>query len=126
MSDTPAPPAAPVDNEPLDVDGDDDYGAPFVPKTFGGAFVWARSDSYVASILRLREGKSVPVSTDGRRDMMLMLTGGRAVLEATPSDGGATEQSELDPATPVTIEDGKRCRVVALTEVEIMTIYAPL
>ncbi len=101
---------------------DADYGFPFTAKTFGGAFVWARSPSYNATILRIREGQNVVVSTHARKDMVLMLTGGRAVLEVT--QGGEVTRDELALTTPTPIGDEASHRLIALTEVEIMTIYS--
>ncbi|RMG99117.1 MAG: hypothetical protein D6705_04135 [Deltaproteobacteria bacterium] len=111
------------ENAAADAAETDEFGPPFEPKSFGGAFVWARSDSFVATMLRLRAGKQVPVATRGRKDMHIMLTGGRAVLEVIDEDG--VDRVELLPAAPVPVPDGRRYRVLALTEVELLTVYAP-
>jgi mannose-6-phosphate isomerase-like protein (cupin superfamily) len=107
-----------------DEDAEDDFGPPFVPKTFGGAFVWARGDGFTCTVLRVKEGKSVPVATQKRRDMHVMLTGGRAVLEV--DDGTEVDQVELMPAAPVAIDPQYTYRLVALTEVELFTVFSPL
>ncbi len=100
----------------------DEFGPPFVPKTFGGAFVWAKGEGFVTTVLRVKEGKSVPVATSNRRDMHVMLTGGRAVLEV--DDGDEVDRVELMPAGPLRIDAGKRYRLIAMTEVEIFTVYS--
>lgn len=102
----------------------DDFGPPFAPKTFGGAFVWAKGEGFVATVLRIKEGKSVPVATANRRDMHVMLTGGRAVLEV--DDGQEVDRVELIPASPLPIDPDNRYRLVAMTEVEIFTVYTQL
>ena len=112
---------APADATPAADDAD--FGPPFAPKSFGGAFVWAKADGYVATLLRLRAGKHVPVSTRERKDMHLMLLGGRAVLEVVSDEG--TDRVELLPAAPVAIHPGRRHRVLALTEAELLTVYTP-
>ena len=99
----------------------DDFGAPFIPKTFGGAFVWAKGEGFVTTVLRIKEGKSVPVATQNRRDMHVMLTGGRAVLEV--DDGTEVDRVELMPAGPLLIDPANRYRLIAMTEVEIFTVY---
>lgn len=101
----------------------DDFGAPFIPKTFGGAFVWAKGEGFVTTVLRIKEGKSVPVATQNRRDMFVMLTGGRAVLEV--DDGNEVDRVELMPAGPLKIDAANRYRLIAMTEVEIFTVYSP-
>ena len=101
----------------------DDFGAPFIPKTFGGAFVWAKGEDFVTTVLRIKEGKSVPVATQNRRDMFVMLTGGRAVLEV--DDGTEVDRVELMPAGPLKIDAANRYRLIAMTEVEIFTVYSP-
>jgi hypothetical protein len=103
---------------------DSDFGPPFIPKTFGGAFVWARGQHFVATVLRVREGGNVVVSTQNRRDMQVMLTGGRAVLEV--GEGEDIDRVELMPASPVEIDPGRRYRLIAVTEVELFTVYEPL
>lgn len=108
-------------------DGDDaleDYGPPFVSKTFGGAFVWARSDGFVSTVLRIIAGKSVPVATENRGDMHVMLTGGRAILEV--EDSNDVDRVELLPAAPVKIDPDKHYRLIAITEVELFTVYSPV
>lgn len=105
-------------------DADSDFGPPFSPKTFGGAFVWARGESYTSTVLRVKEGENVVVSTHGRRDMVVMLTGGRGVLEV--NDGNEVDRVELLPAAPVTISPDRSYRLLAVTEVELFTVYSSL
>lgn len=107
-----------------DGDPDSDFGPPFTAKTFGGAFVWAQGEAFIATVLRVKEGKSVPVATQNRRDMFVMLTGGRAVLEVGVGDD--LDRVELMPAAAVRIDDGKPYRLLALTEVELFTVYSPI
>jgi hypothetical protein len=102
----------------------DGFGPPFVEKTFGAALVWAQAPGYTATILRVREGENVVVSTRNRKDMNVMLTGGRALLEI--HDGNEVDRVELMPATPVPIEPGRDYRLLAMTEVELFTVYTPL
>lgn len=104
-----------------DENGFDEFGPPFVPKTFGGAFVWAKGEHFVTTVLRIKEGKSVPVATTNRQDMHVMLTGGRAVLEV--DDGTEVDRIELMPAGPLHIDPAHRYRLIAMTEVEIFTVY---
>lgn len=99
----------------------DEFGPPFIPKTFGGAFVWAKGEGFVTTVLRVKAGKSVPVATANRRDMHVMLTGGRAVLEV--DDGEEVDRVELVPAAPLKIDPDNRYRLIAMTEVEIFTVY---
>ena len=114
-----------TDEESGEVESDDsDFGPPFVAKTFGGAFVWARGEHFVATVLRVREGGNVIVSTQNRRDMQVMLTGGRGVLEV--GEGEDVDRVELMPASPVAIDPGKSYRLIAVTEVELFTVYEPL
>lgn len=107
-----------------DADPDSDFAPPFTAKTFGGAFVWAQGEQFVATVLRVKESKSVPVATQNRRDMFVMLTGGRAVLEVAIGDD--MDRVELLPASPVRIDEGKTYRLLALTEVELFTVYSPI
>jgi len=113
-----------ADGVSTDARTDDGYGPPFVEKTFGAALVWARAPGYTATILRVREGENVVVSTRSRKDMNVMLTGGRALLEI--HDGSEIDRVELMPATPVSIDPGRDYRLLAMTEVELFTVYTPL
>lgn len=105
-------------------DEESDFGPPFAAKSFGASFVWARGDQYVATVLRVKEGENVVVSTANRRDMHVMLTGGRGILEV--DDGTELDRVELLPASPVFIDPGKGYRLVAMTEVELFTVYSPM
>jgi hypothetical protein len=111
------------DGLPAEARGDG-FGPPFVEKTFGAALIWARAPGYIATILRVREGENVVVSTRNRRDMNVILTGGRALLEI--HDGTEIDRVELMPATPVSIQPGRDYRLLAMTEVELFTVYTPL
>lgn len=112
---------APETSEAADTDSD--FGPPFSPKTFGGAFVWARGDQYTCTVLRVKEGENVIVSTQNRRDMVVMLTGGRGVLEV--NDGKDVDRVELMPAAPVPILAECSYRLLAVTEVELFTVFSP-
>ena len=114
---------AEVDEDDDDEDDDgDDYGPPFVTRSFGGEFVWAKGAGFTCKILRVRPGENVIVSTQGRTDMFAMLTGGRGVLEVHAGDG--TDRVELLPGSPIPIRPGQDYRLVALTEVELYTVYS--
>jgi len=114
-----------TDDESSDLpDTESDFGPPFSAKTFGASFVWARGDHFVCTVLRVKEGENVVVSTQNRKDMHVMLTGGRGVLEV--HDGTELDRVELLPAAPVFIDAGKQYRLVAMTEVELFTVYSPL
>jgi hypothetical protein len=106
------------------LDEDSDFGAPFESRSFGGEFVWAEADAYTCKILRVRAGEKVLVSTRGRRDMVVMLTGGRAVLEVVEDEG--IDRVEMLPAAPIAVHPDREHRLVALTEVEIFTVYTRL
>jgi hypothetical protein len=117
-----------TDDEASDLHSDEaaeesDFGPPFSAKSFGASFVWARGESYTASVLRVKEGENVVVSTANRRDMHVMLTGGRGILEV--DDGTELDRVELLPAAPVFIDPGKGYRLVAMTEVELFTVFSP-
>ena len=123
---------APEDDERVDGAADDasadprdeDYGPPFEARSFGGEFVWAQAAGFTAKVLRVRAGQTVAISTRGRSDMVVMLTGGRALLETRVDSN--VERVELLPATPVPILEGEQAyRLVAVTDVELFTIYAP-
>ena len=74
--------------------------------------------------LQVAAGEQVAISTKGRRDMFVMLTGGRALLE-TRTDANI-DRVELVPASSVPILEGEQVyRLVAMTDVELFTIYSP-
>jgi hypothetical protein len=115
-----------VGGDPADAPdpAEDDYGAPFEARSFGGEFVWAQATGYTAKVLRVRAGENVAISVKGRKDMFVMLTGGRGVLETRGDDN--IDRVELLPATPVAIAEGDVVyRLVAMTDVELFTIYSP-
>ncbi len=103
---------------------EDDYAPPFERRSFGGEFVWGQAPGYTAKVLRVRAGEVVAISTKGRRDMVLMLTGGRGLLETRADEN--IDRVELMPATPIQVAEGEVAyRLVAMTDVELFTIYSP-
>ena len=114
----------PESSEASETPGSAQVELPFSQRTFGGAFVWARAAGFTCTVLRIMERENVVISTRNRRDMIVMLTGGRAVLEV--KDGNDVDRVELMPASPVPIEPDKAYRLLALTEVELFTVYTPL
>ncbi|PRP93843.1 hypothetical protein ENSA5_42460 [Enhygromyxa salina] len=101
----------------------DDFGAPFESRSFGGEFVWAKAEGYTCKILRVRAGEKVLVSTRGRKDMIVMLTGGRAILEVL--EGDDIDRVEMLPAAPIHVHPEREHRLVAMTDVEMFTVYSP-
>jgi hypothetical protein len=122
--DIPAAAAETEEEEVEDADEFDDYGEPFEPRSFGGEFVWAEGEAFTCKILRVRAGEKVLVSTRGRKDMTVMLTGGRAVLEVI--EGEDVDRVEMLPAAPIQVHPDREHRLVAMTEVEMFTVYSPL
>ena len=116
--------ALPESEEAAETDEQDDYGEPFEPRSFGGEFVWAEASGYTCKILRVRAGEKVLVSTCGRKDMVVMLTGGRAILEVL--EGDETDRVEMMPGAPIHVHPEREHRLVAMTEVEMFTVYSPL
>lgn len=112
------------EEEVEDSDEFDDYGEPFESRSFGGEFVWAEGDAFTCKILRVRAGEKVLVSTRGRKDMTVMLTGGRAILEVI--EGEDVDRVEMLPAAPIQVHPDREHRLVAMTEVEMFTVYSPL
>jgi hypothetical protein len=112
------------EEEVEDSDEGDDYGEPFESRSFGGEFVWAEGDAFTCKILRVRAGEKVLVSTRGRKDMTVMLTGGRAILEVI--EGEDVDRVEMLPAAPIQVHPDREHRLVAMTEVEMFTVYSPL
>jgi len=109
------------DDDENQVDATDDYGPPFETRSFGGEFIWAEAEGYTCKILRVRAGEKVLVSTRGRTDMVVMLTGGRGVLEVI--DGEEVDRVEMLPAAPVGVHPEREHRLIAMTDVEMFTVY---
>lgn len=86
--------------------------------------VWAQGEGFTAKILRVRAGEKVRVTGKGRRDMHVMLSGGRACLAS--NDAGATEPQELLAGQPVRIGPDSEYRLIAMTDTELLSVYAPL
>jgi hypothetical protein len=107
---------------PLVDDAAAEFGPPFTPRSFGGELVWANSEAFTSKVLRIRAGEVVLISTKGRSDMVAMLTGGRAVLEV--EDDGEIIREEISPGTPTSIRSESAHRIVAMTDVELFTVYA--
>lgn len=97
----------------------------FVSRSFGGEMVWAKGGAFVAKILRVRAGEKVRVTSKGRRDMHVMLSGGRACLQKSDEQAPA-EPQELLAGQSVRIGEQCEYRLIAMTDTELLSIYSPL
>ena len=114
----------PDDEDENQAEERDDFSGPFEARSFGGELVWAEAEGYTCKILRVRAGEKVLVSTRGRKDMVVMLTGGRAVLEVL--DGDEADRVEMLPAAPISVHAEREHRLIAMTDVEMFTVYTAL
>lgn len=96
----------------------------FSARSFGGDMVWAQGEGFVAKILRVRAGEKVRVTGKSRKDMHIMLSGGRASLESNDASPG--EPKELLPGHPVSIARDSEYRLIAMTDAELLSIYTPV
>lgn len=96
----------------------------FTPRSFGGEMLWAQGQGFEAKILRVRAGEKVRVSARDRRDMHIMLSGGRACLKRIPEQDA--EAVELLPAQAVRIEANQEYRLIAMTDAELLSVYSPI
>lgn len=93
----------------------------FVSRSFGGEMVWAQGANFIAKILRVRAGEKVRVTGKGRRDMHVMLSGGRACLQSVEAQG--PDPDELLAGQPVRIDPDKEYRLIAMTDTELLSVY---
>lgn len=96
----------------------------FNSRSFGGEMVWAHGEAFVAKILRVRAGEKVRVTGKDRKDMHIMLSGGRACLQ--DSQKGASEPKELLAGQSVRIGPDQEYRLIAMTDTELLSIYSPV
>lgn len=87
--------------------------------------VWAQGSAFVAKILRVRAGEKVRVTGKGRRDMHVMLSGGRACLQKNDEEASC-EPQELLAGQSVRIGEQCEYRLIAMTDTELLSIYSPI
>jgi mannose-6-phosphate isomerase len=105
-----------------------DGGAPFrgrrVDKPWGFELVWAHTDRYVGKILHIDAGHALSLQYHRHKDETLYLLQGALELEVGEGDE-ALETLRLEPGDSIRMWPGRRHRLTASTDCEVLEVSTP-
>jgi len=105
-----------------------DGGAPFrgrrVDKPWGFELVWAHTDRYVGKILHIDAGHALSLQYHRHKDETLYLLQGALELEVGDGDE-ALETLRLEPGDSIRMWPGRRHRLTASTDCEVLEVSTP-
>jgi mannose-6-phosphate isomerase-like protein (cupin superfamily) len=95
-----------------------------VDKPWGHELIWARTERYVGKILHIRAGEALSLQYHQVKDETLYLLSGALRLEVG-EDEGALETLELAPGDTIHIWPGRRHRMTAQTDCDVLEVSTP-
>jgi mannose-6-phosphate isomerase-like protein (cupin superfamily) len=95
-----------------------------VDKPWGHELIWARTDRYVGKILHVRAGEALSLQYHQVKDETLYVLAGTVILEVG-EDERALERLELAPGDAIHLWPGRRHRLTARTDCDVLEVSTP-
>lgn len=95
-----------------------------VDKPWGHELIWARTERYVGKILHIRAGEALSLQYHQVKDETLYLLRGALRLEVG-DDERTLETLELAPGDTIHIWPGRRHRMTAQTDCDVLEVSTP-
>ena len=95
-----------------------------VEKPWGHEEIWAETRGYVGKLLMVRAGHRLSLQHHVRKDETIRVSSGTLAL-SLEGDDGEMHELQLGPGQAVRIPPGRRHRMHAITDVEIIEVSTP-
>ncbi|MBK9033331.1 MAG: cupin domain-containing protein [Myxococcales bacterium] len=95
-----------------------------VPKPWGHELIWAQTDRYVGKILHVKAGESLSLQYHRVKDETIMVLSGKLRFEHY-LDGDEPTVIELGPRVPFRIQPGRRHRMTAVEDTDVVEVSTP-
>ncbi|MEZ4402110.1 MAG: cupin domain-containing protein [Kofleriaceae bacterium] len=99
-------------------------GSTVVPKPWGHELIWAKTERYVGKILHVKAGEALSLQYHRVKDETIMVLAGKLRFEHY-LDGDEVTVTELGPRQPFHIAPGRRHRMVAVEDTDIVEVSTP-
>jgi mannose-6-phosphate isomerase-like protein (cupin superfamily) len=90
-------------------------------KPWGYELLWARTRSYAAKILHIKEGHKLSLQYHQRKEETMLLYSGRMLL-VLEDDRGELREIYVEPGESHHIPAGRRHRMIALKDCEVFEV----
>ena len=95
-----------------------------VDKPWGHELIWAKTDRYVGKILHIKKGESLSLQYHQVKDETIMVLTGKLRFEHF-ADGEEPQATDLVPRVPFHITPGRRHRMIALEDTDVVEVSTP-
>ena len=95
-----------------------------VEKPWGHEEIWAQTERYVGKILAIRAGHRLSLQHHVQKEETLRMAAGEMWLELE-NDQGALQKRRMVPGDVVHIAPGRRHRMQAITDCEVIEVSTP-
>jgi mannose-6-phosphate isomerase len=95
-----------------------------VDKPWGHEEIWAEAEHYVGKILFIKAGQRLSLQHHERKEETIRVARGTMMLELEDASGELREH-RLEPGDCAHIAPGRRHRMGALTDVEVLEVSTP-
>ncbi len=95
-----------------------------VPKPWGHELIWAKTERYVGKILHIKAGEALSLQYHQVKDETIMVLTGRLRFEHY-LDGEPPVTIELGPREPFHITPGRRHRMIAIEDTDVVEVSTP-
>ncbi len=95
-----------------------------VEKPWGYELVWAETDRYVGKLLHVRAGTRLSLQYHRVKEETMLLQSGEIDL-LLEDDDGELRTRRLEPGVSVHIAPGRRHRLTAITDADVIEVSTP-
>lgn len=95
-----------------------------VEKPWGYEEIWAETSAYAGKILHICQGKRLSLQHHVVKDETIRVLTGQMLLELSGPDGSLLSHT-LNPGDSMRIEPGRRHRMTAILECDLMEVSTP-
>ena len=93
-------------------------------KPWGYELIWAKTDKYVGKILHIRKGHKLSLQYHRVKEETILLNSGKMNL-VFESNSGVLEEITLNPGESHHIPVGRKHRMIALEDCDVMEVSTP-
>ena len=95
-----------------------------VEKPWGHELRWAITDKYIGKVLHIKRGEALSLQYHNRKDESIMVLNGAMILDLE-DDAGVLEQHPLGPGDSRRIHPGRRHRMTATEDCDVLEVSTP-
>jgi mannose-6-phosphate isomerase len=99
-------------------------GRPGVPQPWGWEMLWTLTPRYASKVLFIRRGHEIALQVHREKEESFLVRSGRLIF-VLEDRGGDFREVWLDPGDSLHVPPGRRHRVIALEDSEVLEVSTP-